>query len=308
MLDSIYRGQPNRTSPMELRYLKTLVAIADHGGFAAAGDAIGLTQSAISLHVKAMEAELGIKLFDRSRRPPILNPQGSALLSQAREITRLCSQLKDAVSEQPLSGVLELGAIATVLTGVLPAALVTMQKTHPRLLIKLTSGLSGELAGQIYKGQLDVAIVAEPIQLATGLSWHPFVRESLVVIAPIGTQGETDRELLESWPFIRFKRHAWAGQLIDSRLQDRGINVKSSMEVDSLEAISVMVAHGLGVSVVPQRLIDTPFPPNLKVLPFGDPPVQRVVGLIERTSNPKTHLVKALYQILLKLSGNAEFV
>ena len=79
------------------------------------------------------------------------------------------------------------------------------------------------------------------------------------------------------------------------------------MEVDSLEAISVMVAHGLGVSIVPQRLIDTPFPPNL-ILPFGDPPVQRVVGLIERTSNPKTHLVKALYQILLELSGNAEFV
>ena len=162
-------GQLNRTPPMELRYLKTLVAIADHGGFAAAGDAIGLTQSAISLHVKAMEDELGIKLFDRSRRPPILNAQGSALVSRAREITALCSQLKDAVSA-------------------------------------LTSGLSGELAGQIYKGQLDVAIVAEPIQLATGLSWHPFVRESLVVIAPIGAEGETDRELLESWPFIRFKR------------------------------------------------------------------------------------------------------
>lgn len=293
---------------MELRYLKTFVAIADHGGFAAAGDAIGLTQSAISLHVKAMEDELGIKLFDRSRRPPILNAQGSALVSRAREITTLCSQLKDAVSGQSLSGVLELGAITTVLTGVLPAALVAIQKTHPRLLIKLTSGLSGELAGQTYKGQLDVAIVAEPIQLATGLSWHPFVRESLVVIAPIEAQGETDRELLESWSFIRFKRYAWAGQLIDSRLQDRGINVKSSMEVDSLEAISVMVAHGLGVSIVPQRLIDTPFPPNLKILPFGDPPVQRVVGLIERTSNPKTHLVKALYQILLELSGNAEFV
>ena len=293
---------------MELRYLRTLVAIADHGGFAAAGDAIGLTQSAISLHVKAMEDELGLKLFDRSRRPPILNAQGSALVSQARNHHAVLETQGRRIGATAVRCARAWCDCNRFDRRVLPAALVTMQKTHPRLLIKLTSGLSGELAGQVYKDRLDVAIVAEPIQLATGLSWHPFVRESLVVIAPIGTQGETDRELLESWPFIRFKRYARAGQLIDSRLQDRGINVKPSMEVDSLEAISVRVAHGLGVSVVPQRLIDTPFPPNLKILPFGDPPVQRVVGLIERTSNPKTYLVKALYQILLILSGNAEFV
>lgn len=288
---------------MELRYLRTLVAIADHGGFAAAGAAIGLTQSAVSLQVKAMEAELGEILFDRTKRPPLLNTKGAALVERAREIVRLCSELGQSVGEEPLLGVLELGAIPTVLTGILPAALAAMKRTHPRLMIRLTSGLSGELAPRVYNGELDAAILAEPLKIATGLSWHPYTRESLVVIAPVDAKGESDRELLESRPFIRFQRFAWAGQLIEAKLRERGIRVHQSMEMDTLEGISLMVVHGLGVSVVPKRAIDQPFAGDLKVVPFGNPPVERVLGIIERTSNQKARLVRALYEILTRLSN-----
>ena len=70
------------------------------------------------------------------------------------------------------------------------------------------------------------------------------------------------------------------------------------MEVDSLEAISLMVSHGLGASVVPLRNIPQPFPPHLKVVDFGQPAVQRVVGLIERSLNPRAHFVRALHAVL----------
>lgn len=287
---------------MELRNLRTLVAIADHGGFAAAGAAIGLTQSAVSLHVKAVEDELGEILFDRTRRPPLLNAKGVTLVERAREIVRLSAELKQSLGDESLLGALELGAIPTVLTGILPKALAAMKSAHPRLMIRLTSGLSGELAPRVYKGELDVAIVSEPLEVATGLSWHPYTREPLVVIAPADAEGETDRELLEALPFIRFQRFAWAGRLIDARLRDRGIKVRQSMEMNTLEGIALMVAHGLGVSVIPKRDVDEPFPPDLKVVPFGNPPVERILGLIERTTNPKAHLVKALYEILMRSS------
>ncbi len=277
------------------------MAIADHGGFAAAGDAIGLTQSAISLHVKALESTLGGIIFDRSRRPPLLNARGVALVERAREIVRLCADLEDSVDPRDITGSLDLGAIPTVISGVLPPALVSMQMTHPKLVIRLTSGLSSELVRRIYKGELDAGICSEPAELAAGLSWHPFAAEPLVVIAPGDARESNDRELLLSRPFIRFKRFAWAGQLIDSRLRDRGIRVNASIEVDSLEAISLMVSHGLGVSIVPTRNIEQPFPANLHVVPFGQPPVRRVVGLIERTSNPRAPFVRALHNILLGL-------
>jgi DNA-binding transcriptional LysR family regulator len=288
---------------MELRHLRTLVAIADYGGFAAAGEAIGLTQSAVSLHVKALEDGLGARLFDRSKRPPLLNARGSDLVERAREIVRLCGELEDAFEGTDIAGVLELGAIPTVLTGTLPGALASMREAHPRLLVRLTSGLSGELARRVYKGELDAGIVTEPVELAAGLSWHPFAAEPLVVIAPADAVEDGDRALLESRPFIRFKRFAWAGQLIDARLRDRGIRVRTSMEVDSLEAISLMVSHGLGVSVVPLRNVAEPFPPGVKFVDFGRPAVQRVVGLIERTANPKAQFVRALHGIMSRQSA-----
>ncbi len=288
---------------MQLRHLKTLVAIADYGGFAAAGEAIGLTQSAVSLHVKALEDRFDATLFDRSKRPPLLNARGADLVQRAREIVRLCADLEDTLAGVDVAGVLELGAIPTVLTGTLPGALARMQAAHPRLLVRLTSGLSGELARRVYKGELDAGIVTEPVELAAGLSWHPFAAEPLVVIAPHDAHEQNDHALLESRPFIRFKRFAWAGQLIDARLRDRGIKVRTSMEVDSLEAISLMVSHGLGVSVVPLRNIPQPFPPNVKAIDFGRPAVQRVVGLIERSANPRAHFVRALHGILLAQRG-----
>ena len=287
---------------MELRHLRTLIAVADYRTFVAAGQAIGLTQSAVSLHIKALEETLGTKLFDRARRPPVLNAHGRALVERAREIVGLCEQIGDGFARDEISGVLDLGAVGTILTGILPKALASLATSHARLRIRVTGGLSAELASAVAKGELDAAIVTEPLQVAAGLDWHPFAREPLMVIAPQDTQGETDQTLLESRPFIRFKRHAWAGQLIDTHLRDRGIRVIQGMEIDSLEAISAMVSHGLGVSVVPQRCLGEPFPPNIRKVPFGDPPLFRVLGLLERSSNPRTRLTRALYEELRRLS------
>jgi DNA-binding transcriptional LysR family regulator len=73
---------------MDLRRLRTMVAIAHHPSFTAAGAAIGLSHSAVSLHVKELEAELGVALVDRSRRPPALTDRGAALVEHARRMLR----------------------------------------------------------------------------------------------------------------------------------------------------------------------------------------------------------------------------
>jgi len=291
---------------MDLRHLKTLIAIAEHRTFAAAGDGVGLTQSAVSLHVKALEDQLGTRLFDRSTRPPLLNARGKALVERAREIIRLCDDLTDSVGAETVGGRLDLGAVPTVLTGVLPQALLSLRKSHPELRIGVSSGLSAELADGVRRGNLDVAVVSEPAELAAGISWHACGREPLMVIAPKGTRGKTDKALLEALPFIRFTRLAWAGGIIDAHLRDRGIRVRPDMEIDTLEGVATMVSSGLGVSVVPKRPIDKVFPGKVRAVPFGEPPLHRSVGLIERTANPKALLVKALNVELLKLYGGSE--
>ena len=185
---------------MELRQLKTLVAIADYGSFAGAADAVSLTQSAISLQIKNLEDELGVELFDRRHRPPVLNGKGMQLVDYARTIAKTCEAIYRLGSTDTLKGTLVFGAVPTSLGGVVPFALTAMRERHPDLHISVKSGLSLDLTNQIRAGDVDVALVTEPLQLASGLDMRDIAQEPLIVIAPPLTDGETDRELLEAVP------------------------------------------------------------------------------------------------------------
>jgi len=292
---------------MELRQLKTLVSIIDCGGFAAAGDAIGLTQSAVSLQIKALEEELGSDLFDRSKRPPQPNAKAIALVRKSREILRMCSDLSEFTEEQ-LSGSLQLGAVPSVQATILPDALKKLRLSHPDLFISIEMGLSDELTRSVYRGVLDAAIISGPTTLSPGMSWHPFVSETLVVITPESHKGDDIVDILQTKPYIRFKRNTWTGELIASTIKDLNIKVKSVVETDSLDSVWNMVACGMGVSVVPyfthknnsadDSVHDTTShrPENVRIVSLGDNSVELITGLVQRSTDPKSRLLQALYE------------
>lgn len=288
---------------MSLRALRSFVAIARHGTFAAAAAALGLTQSAVSLQMRGLEAELRARLFDRSRRSPTLTAAGRALLARAGEIVALYDGLPAALSGPELAGTLVLGAVPTVLSGVLPDALAALRAQHPQVQVRVVAGLSAELAALVDRGEADAACVSEPMtRLSPGLAWRLFARERLMVIAPPDAEAASDRELLARYPFIRFNRRAWAGRLIDEQLRRRGIAVNEAMELDSLEAIALMVSKGLGASIVPERAAGLALPSRLVRRPFGRPPLVRNVGLIERAGHPRAALTAALLARLREAS------
>ncbi len=285
---------------MSIKALRTLLAIARQGSFAAAGTAIGLTPSAVSLQIRGLERQLDLRLFERRGRIPRLTPEGHAAVARAQEIVRLYDEMPATLAATgEIAGTLMLGAIPTTLTGFLPDALARLRTRHPRLRVRLIAGLSAELAAAVERGELDAALTTEPMErLSPDLAWTSVAEEPLAVIAPPGARGRDDKTLLESHPLIRFNRRAWAGRLIDAELRRRKIAVVEGMELDSLEAIARMVSRGLGASIVPARLASLPEAKRLRVVPFGKPPVIRVVGLIERPGTPRAPLIQALLATL----------
>lgn len=280
---------------MSIRHLKTLIAIADKGSFVEAAEAVFITQAAVSMQMKALEDELNMPLFDRTRRPPTLNEAGMSIVPKAREVVRNYEQLMEtsAIFDK-LSGQLSLGSVPTMLTGVLPTALASLRHSLPQLHIAVSSGLSSSLIAQVERGAIDAAIISEPPTERPGLSWTPFGIEPLIVIAPIDSPNDPPEVLLQTHPFIRFSKNAWVGQLIDEHLKNLGIVVNDTMELNTLEAISTMVYHGLGVSIVPQRNIQYPGALPLKRLSFTRKAPHRVLGLIEKENSAKAHLTKEL--------------
>ncbi|HEU5017873.1 MAG TPA: LysR family transcriptional regulator [Pseudolabrys sp.] len=270
---------------MSVRLLKSFCVVAREGSFSAAADKLGLTQSAISLQMKALEQELRTELFDRTQRRPTLNAKGRALLDRASEIVHLYEGLGEAVSEvEDLVGVVSIGAISTIATGVLPDALAHLAAAHPKLKLRVVHALSAELMAMVDKGEIDAALVSSPPgELPLDLTWHGFAGEPLVVIAPDTCAEMSDEDLLRGFPVIRFNKNAWAGRLIEDELRRRKIETQDLMELDSIESIALMVGRGLGVAVVPYRTVAEPFPVPLTIVPFGSPPVKRSVGVITRT-------------------------
>jgi len=284
---------------MDVKTLKTFLAIVDNRGFAAAGQVIGLSTSGVSLQIKALEEEFGILLFDRSTRPPQLTKEGTTFVARAREAVLSWERLTQNMADDILSGVLQLGAIPTVVSGVLPLALKKMQRAQPNLRIKLITGLSHELDERLKKGTLDAALTVQPEQVASSLRWTRYCTERLAVIAPADITIKDDKTLLEQNPYIRFERYAWVGRMIDAELSRRNISVNTTMDVNTLDGVFGLVASGLGVSIVPWRNIAEPFPPNVKHISFGTPALSRELGILQRKDNPRQHLVEQLFEALM---------
>ena len=289
---------------MDVKNLKTLLAIVDHHSFSAAGEVVGLSPSGVSLQIKALEDEFGLALFDRTTRPPQLTEEGVRFAARAREAVLHWEKLTEAMSADSIAGVLKLGAIPTLVSGILPLALKRLRQVRPDLRIHLTTGLSHKLHELLHKGTLDAAISVQPENRSAYLDWQPYTSEPLAVIMPSDIVCDDDRKALSLNPYIRFESYAWVGRIIDAELTRRNIKVNTTMEVDTLDGVFGLVANGLGVSIVPWRNIAQPFPANVRAIRFGDPVVSRELGILQRYDNPRRHLVDELFDVLINISKN----
>jgi DNA-binding transcriptional LysR family regulator len=276
--------------------LRSFLAIAEHGSFAAAARALSLSQSAISTQMKALEAELRTPLFDRSRRPPVITDQGALVLGKARELIARYEDLQGALGQSSaIEGRLRLGAVGSILTGLMPAVLTAMRSEHPSVHVEIVSGFSQDLQRQVANGSLDAAVISDYDATSRALAWRPFLRERLVMITPPGARERQPKRLAQTYPFIRYSPNAPVGRIIDQALRNAGLAVRETMRLDWLEAIEAMVSHGHGISVVPERKFQGAQALPLRRIRLAATPQHRTLGLIEPGRAHKRMLTDALF-------------
>jgi DNA-binding transcriptional LysR family regulator len=282
---------------MNFRALQSLVVIQETGSFLKAAQRLGVNQSLISMQIKALEAELGVTLFDRSVRPPAMTEAAVAMMRPAREIVVLAGVIRDIVkSPEALAGQLTLGVIPTATLSLLPNALVLLAKRYPSVRVLVQSALSEPLIEQVRSGALDAALITEPARVPEDIRGEVIVRERLAIVSALGLPAPALAELAGS-KFIRFNRLVGVGRIIDQYLSKKGLMPDSVMELDSIEAILAMVERGLGSSIVPEKAIAS-HRANLVVQPIDDPDAARNVTLIFRAQTLKTSLLDILLSAL----------
>lgn len=286
---------------MNLRQLRSLTTILDRGSFVAAGEQIGLSQAAISVQMRQLETTLGVDLFDRSSRPVALTAEGVRIARLAGEVLDKIDNIRLEASGAKISGSVSIGFIPTSVHNLLPRVLNALRKQFPELQVSVKSGLSGELAAAVIRRELDYALLTAPVVEIPELDITAIASEPYYVIAPANTSIESDAELLRSKPYIAFNKSTWVGQHIAARLQQRGIHLTESIEIDSLEAIENLVADGFGVSIVPRRLHSIMDPQKLVQVPFGDPIDTRQLTLVQHSSKPVSRFDTSIRNIFVDL-------
>ncbi len=281
-----------------IKLLKNFIAITRHKSVAAAAREIGLTAAAAVQQLQQLEQEIGVELFDRTKRSLALNSNGRAVIEPIKEIIVQYESLGSKLKSE-LSGTIVLGALVSTLMGAFGKTLNELKQSYPELEIKLIAGLSSNFLDQVMEGTLDAAIVTEsPYTLPQTVQWTELYKEPMILISP--SSFKPSKGLHHQMPFIRFERNTWTGHLVEQTIKVNKLNIQDGMELNSVEAIIELVRQGLGYSIVPQLAnIAWTSDRQLKIQELPGKTVYRKVGLLERRKHGRQNITQEIKQHFL---------
>ncbi|MCO6391824.1 LysR family transcriptional regulator [Aliihoeflea aestuarii] len=279
---------------MDSHLLETFLVVLEQGSLAAAARHLGLTPAAIAQRIDVLEKDVGAPLLMRAGRRVVPNQAGRAIVESSQKVLAEVRRLRSLARSDELAGELTLGAIATAMTGLVPDALARLQSEVPRLEVFLMPGTSRELHRNVVEGKLDAAIIVRPpFEIAKTLEWRRLRLEPLCLFCPHDTKGDDVLRILREAPFIRYDRSNWGGKQVDDWLNGNGLAPRDWLELDSLDAIAIMVGKGLGVSILPDWTRLWPENPKVRLLPLpGSRP--REIGALCHRGSPVARLIEAL--------------
>jgi DNA-binding transcriptional LysR family regulator len=272
-----------------LRFLRTFIAVARYGSFAVAAEHMALTQSAVSMQMRALEDEFKHELFDRCGRRMTLNAMGKSLLPHAQQLLSIYEGMRmtaGALDEQ--AGPVTIGAVESAV-GALAQVVANIKMAQPRLDVRVMTAKSNELAARVIGGDINAAVIVEaPGRRPVSTKWTPLYSEPLVLLANANMLPAPGAELLASQRFLRFDRTQRTGVVIERALRKQRIKVNEFLELSSLEGIAELVRQGVGVAVVPSlRNSSWVLDDSLRALPLFRMDDVRRVGMLERARHDK---------------------
>lgn len=278
-----------------IRVLKTFLAVAAEGSFAAAAHRVALTQAAVGQQMRALEAELKRPLFERQGKSVVLADSGRALVPTARRIVGLYGQmLAVPPAADAMAGTVNLGAVVSAVRPLIQATL-TLKHRHPALELHVSAAKSLELVARVAAGELDAAIVVrEPAAAGAQLAWSALYAEPMVLLAPRKLEEPLTPRLLARQPFIRFDRNQHTGRLVERTLRKLRVKPQEFLELNAIESIVELVRSGLGVSVLP-LLRDARWQADARLRVVEIPKAEeRRIALVQRRGSEKAAVIAAV--------------
>ncbi len=282
---------------MHINELQAFAAVAEHGSFSQAAQALFLTQPAISKRIAKLESRLGEALFDRIGRQVRLTEAGRALLPHAR---RILHQLDDGLRaiqqlSSQVSGRLSLATSHHIGLHHLPPILRHYHNLYPQVELDLRFMGSEQACRQVERGELELALATLPAQPLPGLIQTTVWNDPLAVVVapghPLSEHSRISTSMLCDHPAILPERKTYTRELIEAALPQPP---RVAMATNYLEIIRMMVSVGLGWSVLPLTLVNE----ELRVLNVEDLRLNRRLGVIQHRQRTLSNAALAMLSLI----------
>jgi LysR family transcriptional regulator, low CO2-responsive transcriptional regulator len=241
--------------PLDSRQLRAFVTLARTASFTLAAKELYLSQSAVSHSMKALEEDVGCRLFDRMGKKVLLTQAGEQLLHHTEKILQEMAKARAALGQLGKWGRqrLRIGASTTACEHILPPLLREFKESFPQCIIAIEPGDTPEVIELLRNNRIDLALALEP-RHETQMEFQPLFSDELVFVLspahPWATRGRVIREEIPRQNYVLYNKTSFTFRMVEEYFRGENMVLNTVIELGSMEAIKELVKLGLGISIV----------------------------------------------------------
>jgi DNA-binding transcriptional LysR family regulator len=266
--------------------LRAFAALARTGSFTLAAKELFLSQSAVSHSMKALENDVGCRLFDRVGKKVLLTQAGEALLHHADKILQEMGAARAGLQQLGKWGVgrLRIGASPTACQYILPAVLREFKESFPKCMIVIDPGDTLEAIESVRNNKTDLAITLEP-RNEDQFEFHPLFTDELTFLVgamhPWARDGHVVRQEIPRQSYVLYNKNSYTFRIVQDYFRQEDMVLNTVIELGSMEAIKELVKLGLGASILAPWIAQKELhEKSLVSLPLGRRKLKRSWGVI----------------------------
>ncbi|WP_434573330.1 LysR substrate-binding domain-containing protein [Pseudomonas sp. Z3-8] len=288
---------------MTLKQIRAFLAVAQSLSFAVAGERLHLSQSALSLTIKALEEGLGGRLFSRNTRNVALTPEGESLLPLARRLVADWENAEDEMRQRFTlqRGRVTLAAMPSFAGNLLPPILKTFRAQFPNVNVTVNDVINEQVLEMVRDRHVELGVAFEPMQ-SSSLAFTPLYLDRFVAVVPLDSPlaklGEIRWQMLLEQPFITLQRPSTVRVMLEEHLYARGMKLPVEFESHQLATVGRMVASGLGVSAVPALCVGQMHELGARCITLSDPVIERAIGVLTKPGHELSAAAQAMFDTL----------
>lgn len=288
---------------MTAKQLRAFLAVAQTLSFAQACERLHLSQSALSLTIKALEEGLGGRLFSRTTRAVSLTPEGEALLPLARRLLADWDNAEDELRQRFTlkQGRVALASMPSFAGNLLPAVLRVFSDQYPSISVTVHDVINEQVMDMVRDRHVELGIAFEP-EPSTPLTFTPLYTDRFVAVVPadsaLADQAEVGWDALLEQPFITLQRPSTVRVMLEDHLRQRGRPLPVQFESHQLATVGRMVACGLGVSAVPALCREQMRELGARCVALSDPILEKPIGILTKPGHELSVAAQAIADTL----------